>query len=109
MSQQKESKGELSPGEVLTRPAEEFVNDPQVEMAWLSTAVRHMETYYKLITSVSLPRDIKLTANDDLIYETFKQQFPDLNVEFLTEESIKSAEGLFFVVILHYSIVNKLF
>lgn len=87
-------KRELSAEEVLTRPAEEFVNDEQVEMAWLSAAVRHMETYYKLITSVSPLTNFKLTSNDDLVYEAFKTQFPELNVEVLTEEAIKSPEGM---------------
>ena len=86
--------GDLPISELLTRPAEEFGNDPQIEVAWLSTAVRHMETYYKLITSVSDVKDIKLTSNDDLIYDTFNERFSDLNIECLTEDSIKSTEGM---------------
>lgn len=84
---------ELSAGEVLTRPAEEFVNDPDIEIAWMSSAVRQMEAYYKLITSVKSLDEIKLTPNDDLLYETFQARFSDLNIESLTEESIKSSEG----------------
>ena len=94
-----EQNKELSVCEQLTRPAEEFVNDPAIEVAWLSTAVRHMETYYKLITSVKPLTDIKLTSNDDLIYNAFKEEFPDLNVECLTEEMIKSDDGLCFSLI----------
>lgn len=88
-------KPELSAVEQLTRPAEEFINDAAVETAWLSTAVRHMETYYKLISSVKPLTEFRLTSQDDLIYEAFTKEFPDLNVESLTEESIKSEEGWF--------------
>lgn len=88
-------KPELSAVEQLTRPAEEFVNDAAVETAWLSTAVRHMETYYKLISSVKPLSEFRLTSQDDFIYEAFTKAFPDLNVESLTEESIKSEEGWF--------------
>lgn len=91
---EEEQKKELPICEQLTRPAEEFVNAAEVESAWCSTAVRHMETYYKLITSVKPLTDIKLTSNDDNIYNAFKEEFPDLNVECLTEEMIKSDEGL---------------
>lgn len=91
--QQEQEKQELSVVETLSRPAEEFVNDHAVETAWLSTAVRHMETYYKLISSIKEPSSLRLTPNDDFIFATFKENFPELNVELLTEEAIKSAEG----------------
>lgn len=90
-SQSKES--ELSIGEILCRPAEEFTNDPTIEIAWMSTAIRHMEAYYKLITSIKNSDVIRLTQNDDHIYEEFRKQFPDLKIESLTEEMIKSNEG----------------
>lgn len=91
--QQNQEKRELSVVETLTRPAEEFVNDSTVETAWLSTAVRHMETYYKLISSMKEPSSLRLTPNDDFIFDAFKTSFPELNVELVTEEAIKSAEG----------------
>lgn len=87
-----DDKKDLGICEVLTRPAEEFVNDSVVEMSWMSTAIKHMEAYYKLITSVDCTA-IRLTPNDDEIFETFKQQFPELEVKTLTEQMIKSEEG----------------
>ena len=92
-NQQGEEKRQLTALEQLTRPAEEFVNDATVEVAWLSTAVRHMEAYYRLISSLKEPASLRLTPNDDLIYGAFREAFPELNVERLTEEAIKSAEG----------------
>lgn len=92
-----ESNREPTMQEVLTSPAEDFINDPTIEMAWMSTAIRHMETYYKLITSVQPTTNIKLTSNDDIIFDAFKERFSDLNVEKLTESMIKSDEGKKFV------------
>ncbi|KAH9388031.1 Protein pbdc1 [Tyrophagus putrescentiae] len=92
-NQQGEEKRQLTALEQLTRPAEEFVNDATVEVAWLSTAVRHMEAYYRLISSLKEPASLRLTPNDDLIYGAFREAFPELNVERLTEEAIKSAEA----------------
>mgnify|MGYP002718381497 CR=1 FL=1 len=92
-SNQESEKPEISIGEILCRPAEEFVNDPNIEIAWMSTAIRHMEAYYKLITSIKTSDVIRLTPNDNYIYEEFRKQFPDLKVESLTEEMIKSNEG----------------
>jgi hypothetical protein len=83
-----------STSSVLSRPAEEFVNDPLVESLWLSKAINQMEVYFKLITSLPSLKTLKLTKNDEFIYNTFKQQFNDLNIQLLTEEVLKSEEGL---------------
>lgn len=89
-------KKQLSVGEILNRPAEEFGNDLNIEIAWMSSAIRHMEAYYKLITSVNATDVIKLTPIDDEVYEQFRKEFPDLKVDALTEEMIKSDQGNFF-------------
>ena len=82
------------PTSVLSRPAEEFDNDPLVESLWLQKAVSHMEIYFNLITSLPSLKSLKLTKNDDIIYTIFRQEFPDLNIKSLTEEALKSEEGL---------------
>lgn len=89
------SNNQLSVNEILNRPAEEFGNDLNIEIAWMSAAIRHMEAYYKLITSVKATDIIKLTQIDDEVYEQFRKEFPDLKVDMLTEEMIKSDEGNF--------------
>lgn len=40
---------------------------------------------YNLLCSVN-PRELKLTPYDDIIYKTFKEDFPDISVAFLDEE-----------------------
>lgn len=39
------------------------------------------------------PRDLKLTPFDDQIYNTFRQDFPNFDVQKLNEDQMKSAEG----------------
>ncbi len=87
---------------VLSRPAEEFINDPLVESLWLSKAINQMEVYFKLITSLPSLKTLKLTKNDEFIYNTFKQQFNDLNIQLLTEEVLKSEEGLALNMLFNY-------
>ena len=94
-----EENRELSICEQLTRPAEEFVNDAEIEAAWASSTIQHMEAYYKLIKTIDTTKhDIRLSKDDDFVYNTFIETFPDLNCENLTEDDLKSPEGMFFLI-----------
>lgn len=85
--------GELTAGaSVLSRPAEEFVNDASLETMWVSKAVDHAEIYFNILCSVD-PKILRLTAQDDVIHKTFRDEFPDLKVEVLNEDEMKSPEG----------------
>ncbi|XP_030387220.1 protein PBDC1 [Scaptodrosophila lebanonensis] len=75
---------------LLSRPAEEFGNDSLVEEMWAAKALEHAEVHFNLLTSVH-PSTLRLTPYDDQIYTTFRQDFPDLNVGFLSDEILKSA------------------
>jgi len=44
---------------------------------------------FQLICSVD-PKSLKLTPYDDKIYNEFRRLFPDLKIDVLDEESIKS-------------------
>jgi hypothetical protein len=39
------------------------------------------------------PRYLKLTPHDDIIYSTFRDVFPDLKIDILNEEELKSASS----------------
>ena len=89
-----EDKRELSICEQLTRPAEEFVNDAEIEAAWASTTIQHMEAYYKLIKTINTDKHvIRLSKDDELLYQSFIETFPNLNCENLSEDDLKSPEG----------------
>lgn len=74
---------------VLCRPAEEFENNPDVEMMWVIKATEHMEIYFNLLCSVD-PRLLKLTPHDDMIYKSFRNEFPEMSIDVLNENELKS-------------------
>lgn len=77
---------------VLSRPANEFENDPSVEAMWAMKAMEHAEVYFNILCSVD-PKFLKLTPHDEQIYKTFRDVFPDLKVDILNEQEMKSPEG----------------
>lgn len=84
---------ELAAGaNILSRPAEEFGNDPSVEGLWAMKALEHAEVYFNILCSVD-PKLLKLTPHDDYIYKTFREEFPDLKVDRLDEDALKSSEA----------------
>ncbi|KOC59471.1 UPF0368 protein Cxorf26 like protein, partial [Habropoda laboriosa] len=77
---------------VLSRPADEFDNDPSVEAMWAMKAMEHAEVYFNILCSVD-PKLLKLTPHDEQIYKTFRDVFPDLKVDKINEDELKSSEG----------------
>lgn len=77
---------------VLSRPAEEFENDPSVEAMWAMKAMEHADVYFNILCSVD-PKLLKLTPHDDQIYKAFRDTFPDLKVDKINEDELKSPEG----------------
>nr|CAG4652290.1 EOG090X0HAI [Triops cancriformis] len=85
--------GELTAGAAaLSRPADEFENDPTVEAVWAVKAFEHAEVYFNLLCSVD-PKILKLTPVDDRIYSEFRTMFPTLNVQHISEEELKSEKA----------------
>lgn len=84
--------GLIAGANVLNRPAEEFDNDPSVEALWAMKALEHAEVYFNILCSVD-PKLLKLTPHDDNIYKTFREEFPDLKVDVLDEDGLKSFEA----------------
>lgn len=77
---------------VLSRPAEEFDNDPSVEAMWAMKAMEHAEVYFNILCSVD-PKFLKLTPHDEQIYKSFRDAFADLKVDKINEDELKSSEG----------------
>ncbi|XP_043520766.1 protein PBDC1 [Frieseomelitta varia] len=77
---------------VLSRPAEEFDNDPSVEAMWAMKAMEHAEVYFNILCSVD-PKFLKLTPHDEQIYKSFRDVFPNLKVDKINEDELKSPEG----------------
>ncbi|XP_049800185.1 protein PBDC1 [Schistocerca nitens] len=77
---------------ILSRPAEEFENDASVEAMWAVKAYEHAEVYFNILCSVD-PKLLRLTPHDDMIYKIFREEFPDMKVDMLVEDELKSAQG----------------
>ena len=71
---------------------EKYVNDPEVELMWAMKAVEHAEVHFNLVTSVD-PKTLRLTEQDDKMYTTFQESFPDFQLSPLIEDQLKSAEA----------------
>ncbi|XP_047346692.1 protein PBDC1 [Vespa velutina] len=82
----------LAASNVLSRSAEEFENDPSVEVMWTIQAMEHAEVYFNILCSVD-PKLLRLTPYDDHIYKTFREAFPNLKVDKINEDELKSDEG----------------
>ncbi|CAG8543351.1 10960_t:CDS:2 [Ambispora gerdemannii] len=75
---------------ILSSPQQKFV--ALAEKQWVVKAVHHAETYFKLITAID-GKNLRLTPIDDEIYADFTKNFPDLRIDELNEDEIKSPEA----------------
>jgi len=77
---------------LLSRPAEEYVNDAGVEALWAIKAYEHAEVYFNLLCAID-PSSLRLTRLDDDIYTEFREKFPDFKVDKVEESQLKSPEA----------------
>lgn len=82
----------MSISSIFSKPADEFVNDPEVEKLWTIKAVTAMRVHFNLLSSVP-PQELNLTRKDDFIYKRFRESFPDLEISRLKEDDLKSDES----------------
>lgn len=61
-----------------------------LEELWAKKAFDHAETHFNLLISLN-PKYLKLTPYDDQIYKIFREDFPNLKVDVLDENDLKSA------------------
>uniref|UniRef100_A0A8C2FWF9 Polysaccharide biosynthesis domain containing 1 n=1 Tax=Cyprinus carpio TaxID=7962 RepID=A0A8C2FWF9_CYPCA len=84
--------GATAAAHALSLPAEAYGNDARLEVMWAMKAYNHAEVYYNLISSVD-PKFLKLTKSDEQIYTKFREEFPDLSIQVLDPELLKSADA----------------
>ncbi|XP_012215893.1 protein PBDC1 [Linepithema humile] len=82
----------LAGSSVLSRPADEFGNEPSLEAVWAIKAMDHAEVYFNILCSVD-PKLLRLTPHDEQIYKAFKDTFPNMKVDKIDENELKSPEG----------------
>ena len=81
--------GESAVEGVLSRPAEEFTNDSNIEELWLMRAVDHSVVHFNILCSVD-PAYLNLSSHDDRIYEKFREKFPKLQVNCVSDDILKN-------------------
>ena len=69
---------------IQVRMYKDCIHSLDIEKQWAVKAFHHAETYFSLISKFDAA-SLKLTRLDDEIYEDFKTQFPDLDVQNLDE------------------------
>ncbi|XP_030841146.1 protein PBDC1 isoform X1 [Strongylocentrotus purpuratus] len=75
-----------------TNPADELGNREDVELAWAVKAYHHAETYFNLISSLDSTA-LRLTKHDDEIHQHFKHDFPDMKIDIIDPDDLKSDEA----------------
>ncbi|GAU92797.1 hypothetical protein RvY_04834 [Ramazzottius varieornatus] len=76
----------------LSEPAENYVNDAEVEFLWAMKAIEHAEVHFNLVSTVD-PRSLRLTDHDDRMYASFKDAFRDFSLTPIVIEQLKSDEA----------------
>merc|ERR1712193_227155 len=82
----------LAGAAALQGDAKDYSNTQDVEAAWAARAFQQAEIHMKLLTAVG-PEKMKFTQIDQELYESFRENFPDFNIETVDEESMKNKEG----------------
>ncbi|KAL8570354.1 hypothetical protein ACOMHN_035772 [Nucella lapillus] len=72
--------------------SENLGNSADVEHKWALKAFEHADVYFKLICSVD-PGLLRLTRVDEDIYTTFRATFPDMKVDIVCEDDMKSVKS----------------
>ncbi|XP_021352283.1 protein PBDC1-like [Mizuhopecten yessoensis] len=81
-----------SAASALSTDASKYVNDASLEMQWAMKAYHHAETYFNLLCSVDSSL-LKLTNKDDEIYKNFRQAFPNMAIDVLKEDELKTTDA----------------
>ncbi|CAG0897193.1 unnamed protein product [Darwinula stevensoni] len=81
--------GAIAAEGVLSRPAEEFMNDSNIEELWLMRAIDHSVVHFNLLCSVD-PAHLNLSSQDDVIYYKFREKFPNLRVDCVSDDILKN-------------------
>lgn len=99
----------ISPGDVWYLLGLGIENDAELEIAWAKKAFKFAETHYNLLRVIPDVKLLRLTpyalnlvvdgvfltfgSVDEDIYQDFRKTFPDLRVDVVSEDELKSKEA----------------
>ncbi|CAG0886656.1 unnamed protein product [Cyprideis torosa] len=81
--------GSVTAVNALSRDAEEYVNNPDIERRWATVAFDYSQIHLNLLQSVD-SKLLHLVPDEDKIYEAFRRTFPKLKVSKIKEDDLKS-------------------
>uniref|UniRef100_A0A914XSA9 Polysaccharide biosynthesis domain-containing protein n=1 Tax=Panagrolaimus superbus TaxID=310955 RepID=A0A914XSA9_9BILA len=67
---------------------EKYINDPNVEFAWAMKAAERAGVHMNILLSVDTNK-LKLTKDQTEVYDKFRELFPKLNVEKVSDQELK--------------------
>ncbi|KAL5470705.1 hypothetical protein EMCRGX_G028710, partial [Ephydatia muelleri] len=75
-------------GGLISTRAEDYGNAPDVEFLWAVKAMKYAETHFKLLQTNDCT-SLRLTRQDDELFEEFEKAFKDLKIDVINTEDIK--------------------
>lgn len=72
----------------LTDDASKYHNDPALEVAWACNAAERASIHMNLLLSCDT-RNLSLHKHSRLVYDHFREKFPEMNVEKVSEKELK--------------------
>ncbi|CAH8296362.1 unnamed protein product, partial [Schistosoma turkestanicum] len=66
---------------------------PTIELHWAERCFSHAEAHFRLLCSISDPSQLRLTAIDDTIFHKYMEEFSDVQLNVIFEDSLKSAQS----------------
>uniref|UniRef100_A0A6T6L3H5 Polysaccharide biosynthesis domain-containing protein n=1 Tax=Rhodosorus marinus TaxID=101924 RepID=A0A6T6L3H5_9RHOD len=70
-----------------------YENAEGLEMSWATEAMGFADRHWELLTGLTEVKKMKVTSADAELYAAFRAAFPDLAVNVIDEEQMKSKEG----------------
>lgn len=77
-------------------------NDQELEIQWAMQAAKHAETHFKVLKSMKIKKNFRLTQMDDEVYKHFREVFPNLQLALLTNDTIKEPKADWQNFCMHY-------
>ncbi|VDM97101.1 unnamed protein product [Thelazia callipaeda] len=72
----------------------EYANDPSVEVSWALEAAERARIHMSLLLTCNT-EELRLHENEDAIYEKFREVFPEMKIEKVTDVELKGKNNKF--------------
>ena len=84
------SDSSIHPNQLMNASPESLGNSVDMEYKWAANAFKHAEVYWRILQTSKNCETVFLTSLDDDIYAHFRKMFPDLKINVVSDEILKS-------------------